>query len=150
MLSCPTCRSVQKTLFLQTDPYPALHVTEDKDVAEEGLGKLKLKSKQLYSVGGLQCSAKDCCINALELEPENAERWFKLGIQGGTVGVVREYSEKDCYMRAVELDPHLAMAWYKLGTQGGGTVAGFHYSAEDCFLKSGYLAELEPKSWGAA
>ena len=90
---------------------------------------------------------KDCYVQALKFDPQDAPTWNSLGTVLGGGGSVTvngtTYTEKDFYVQALQLDPQDALVWNNLGNvlSGGGTVTfnGATYSDKSCYLKSPQL-----------
>eukprot|EP00746_Dinoflagellata_sp_MGD_P139282 gnl/MRDRNA2_/MRDRNA2_72762_c0_seq1.p1 gnl/MRDRNA2_/MRDRNA2_72762_c0~~gnl/MRDRNA2_/MRDRNA2_72762_c0_seq1.p1 ORF type:complete len:413 (-),score=67.63 gnl/MRDRNA2_/MRDRNA2_72762_c0_seq1:63-1190(-) len=111
-------------------------------------------------------TARGSCEEALSVDPQDPDAWFKLGALGGgkfnghtytaqdcsnkanaiifyNFGAAgggdvrgRMYSATECYEEALSLDPAYVVAWSNLGAVGGGNVDLQKYSGRECYEKA--------------
>ena len=98
-------------------------------------------------MGGSSSSRPDSSAEILNIVPQDARFWWRLGRRGGGTVAGTAYSNADCYIEVLKIDPKFTVAWFCLGRVGGGTVAGASYSATDCFIEALKIAPHFKDAW---
>ena len=66
-------------------------------------------------VGGRQYSKAQCYTEALQINDQDHNTWFRLGFCGGGVVGEQQYSEEQCYEKTLQIHPRHRTAWFNLG-----------------------------------
>ncbi|CAK0869320.1 unnamed protein product [Prorocentrum cordatum] len=119
---------------------------------KEDLERLSVKAlQQRLRAFGLPVSGRKAelvaRLQALQIDPEDADAWRNLGIAGGGTVSGRAHSEKECYEKALQINPEHAVAWCNLGFAGGGTVSGRAHSKKECYEKALQINPEDAVAW---
>ncbi len=98
-------------------------------------------------VNGKEFRKKQCYLEALKLDPNDAKAWYKLGCQGGGEVNGQVFNKVQCYLEALKVDRNFALAWFSLGAEGGGEVNGQEFSKKHCYLEALKLDRNYAKAW---
>ena len=73
-----------------------------------------IKKAYRYTILATMMRAIECYDKALEINPQNADAYYKKGL---SLSTIEKYAEAiECYDKALEINPQNADAYYKKGS----------------------------------